>query len=333
MAGWTIFLTHTDEELGRYFDPGAAAALAAEGAVRRNPLGRRLTGAELAREAAGCRVIISEWETGADAPLFAALPDLLAFIRCGVEHRNVDVAAATAAGILVVNTPGLYVAPVVELTLAFMVCLARGIVDHAVALRAGQRRTDRFGTEIRGRTLGLVGFGAIGRAVAEAARALGMEVCATDPYAPATPGVTRLPLGDLLARADFVSVHAAWTPETEGMLGETEFRQMKPSAYFINTARGALVDEVALARALREGWIAGAALDVFRNEPEIVGNPLLELPTVIATPHIGGLTPETMRAQAWRTVDIVRELRAGRIPESAVNRAAPARWRLRGARP
>jgi phosphoglycerate dehydrogenase-like enzyme len=112
------------------------------------------------------------------------------------------------------------------------------------------------------------------------------------------------------------------------MFGEAAFRRMKPTAYFVNTARGALVDENALARALREGWIAGAALDVFRNEPEIVGNPLLALPTVIATPHIGGITPETMRAQAWRTVEIVRELRAGRIPASSVNRGQPARWRL-----
>jgi D-3-phosphoglycerate dehydrogenase len=333
VGAWTTFLTHTDEELRLYYDLDALGALPGEGTVRRNALGRRLTPAELAREAAGCAVIISEWETGADATLFAALPELVAFVRCGVEHRNVDVAAATAAGVLVVTTPGRYVAPVVELTVAFMVCLARGLVDHAAALRAGQRRPSRFGTELRGKTLGIVGFGHIGRALAGVATALGMEVCFADPYVSAAPGVTRLSLPELLGRSDFVSVHAKWTPETEGMFGEAEFRRMRRTGYFINTARGALVDETALVRALREGWIAGAALDVFQNEPEIVGNPLLALPTVIATPHIGGITPETMRAQAWRTVEIVRELRAGQIPPGSVNGAEPARWRLTGALP
>jgi D-3-phosphoglycerate dehydrogenase len=333
MGAWTTFLTHTDEELRLYYDLDALGVLAAEGNVRCNALGRRFTPAELAREAAGCAVIISEWGTGADAALFAAVPELVGFVRCGVEHRNVDVAAATAAGVLVVHTPGRYVAPVVELTVAFMVCLARGLMDHAAALRTGHQRSSRFGTELRGKTLGIVGFGDIGRALAGVVAALGMDVCFTDPYVEAAFGAaTRLALPELLARADFVSVHAKWTPETEGMFGEPEFRGMKRTAYFINTARGALVDEVALARALREGLIAGAALDVFRNEPEIVGNPLLALHNVIATPHIGGITPETMRAQAWRTVEIVRDLRAGRIPADSVNGAEPARWRLTGER-
>jgi D-3-phosphoglycerate dehydrogenase len=333
VTDWTTFLTHTDEELRLYYDPDAFTALANVGSVRRNALDRRLTPAELARQAAGAAVIVSEWETGADAALFAALPRLLAFVRCGVEHRNVDVAAATAAGVLVVTTPGRYVAPVVELTVAFMICLARGVVDHAAALRTGHRRPTRFGTELRGKTLGIVGFGDIGRALAAVAGALDMAVCVTDPYVEAGGAATRLPLPELLARADFVSVHAKWTPETEGMFGATEFRRMKPTAYFINTARGALVDEAALARALRERWIAGAALDVVQNEPDLVRNPLLALPTVIATPHIGGITPETMRAQAWGTVEVVRELRAGRIPAGSVNGAERARWRLTGERP
>jgi D-3-phosphoglycerate dehydrogenase len=332
VSAWTTFLTHTDEELRLYYDVDALGALAREGDVRRNPLGRRLAPAELAREAAGCTVIISEWATGADAALVGAVPELVAFVRCGVEHRNVDVAAATAAGVLVVNTPGRYVSPVVELTVAYMVCLARGLVDHAVALRAGHQQPSRFGTELRGKTLGIVGFGDIGRALAGVAAALGMDVCFTDPYVEAPFGATRLALHELLARADFVSVHAKWMPETEGMFGEPEFHGMKRTAYFINTARGALVNEAALARALREGWIAGAALDVFRNEPEIVGNPLLALPNVIATPHIGGITPETMRAQARQTVEIVRDLRAGRIPAGSVNGDEPARWRLTGER-
>lgn len=319
MADWAVFLTHTDEDLRLYYDAAALAVLGELADVRRNPLARHLTTGELGKHAAGCAVILSEWATGADAALLARLPALEAFVRCGVEHRNVDVAAASAAGVLVVNTPGEYVAPVVELTFAFMVCLTRGIIDHAAALRAGQMRPSRFGTELSGKTLGIVGLGDIGRRLAQLARGLGMTVCFTDPFVGEHPEAEKLELDELLARADFVSAHAKWTPETEGMFGEREFRRMKPTAYFLNTARGALVDEAVLAHALQEGWIAGAAVDVFRNELEMVGNPLLALPNVIATPHIGGITPETMRAQAWKTVEIVRELHAGRIPASAVN--------------
>ncbi len=177
--------------------------------------------------------------------------------------------------------------------------------------------------------LGIVGLGDIGRELARVARSLGMQVCSADPYVASQPLADKLELGQLLERSDYVSVHAKWTVETgsksspaqagENLFGEAEFRRMKPTAYFINTARGALVDEKALERALREGWIAGAVLDVFKNEPTIVGNPLLQLQNVIGTPHIAGFGLEYRMAQAMRTVDIVRELQAGRIPANAVN--------------
>jgi phosphoglycerate dehydrogenase-like enzyme len=134
----------------------------------------------------------------------------------------------------------------------------------------------------------------------------------------------------LLSEADFVSLHAKWTPETEGMMGGPQFARMKPNAFFINTARDALVDEVALLQALKERRIAGAALDVLGNEPEIVGNPLLGLPNVIATPHIGGITPETMKTQAARTVAIVQDILAGKVPEGTVNVGEVTHPRLEG---
>jgi len=147
-----------------------------------------------------------------------------------------------------------------------------------------------------------------------------MRVLFADPYVTSDDSfAARVDIAQLLTEADFVSLHAKWTQETEGMMGEEAFRKMKPTAFFINTARGALVDEKALFRVLQEGRIAGAALDVFGNEPEIVGNPLLTLPNVIVTPHIGGMTHETIKAQAARTVEITRELLAGKIPAGTVN--------------
>jgi len=329
MTGPTILVTHTPEELRRFYDLQAVDQLRSLGRVVLNSSNHHLSPHELLEAARGCHVVISEWETGAYRGFFDQAEDLVAFVRSGVEMRNVDIGAASTHGVLVVNTPGVYVTAVLELVLAFMICLARDLVNRCVLLRAGTRPAERFGTELRGKTLGLIGYGEIARALARAASHLGMRVLFTDPYVTTDDSyATRVAFEHLLAEADFVSVHAKWTAETEGMMGEAAFRKMKPTAFFINTARAALVDEVALLRALQDGWIAGAALDVFRNEPEIVGNPLLKLPNVIATPHIGGITPETMKAQAARTVAIVQEILAGKIPEGTVNADEVAKPRL-----
>lgn len=320
MSRPTILLTHTPEDLRLFYDPEALERLRSLGRVVTNSADHHLSPRELLQAARGCHVIISEWGTGADGAVFAEAKDLVAFIRSGVEMRNVNIAAASAHGVLVVNTPGLYVTAVVELVLALMICLARDVVNRCILLRAGTRPANRFGTELCGKTVGLIGYGEIGRAVARATCHLGMRVLFTDPYVTSDDSyATGVALDRLLGEADFVSVHAKWTPETEDLIEEATFRKMKPTAFFINTARGALVDETALLRALRDGWIAGAALDVFGNEPEVVGNPLLDLPNVIATPHIGGITPETMKAQAARTVAIVQDILAGKVPEGAVN--------------
>lgn len=325
---WTIFLTHTEDDFRLKYETDALRALSEFGDVRQNSLGHHLTAAELVAHAGGCQVIITEGKASINSSVLHNLTDLLAVIRVGVELRSIDVDAASDAGVLVINTPGEYVAPVVELILAFMVCLARDIVNRANGLRAGQPIGSRMGSQLGGHILGIVGFGDIGRELARVARALDMRVCFSDPYVGPEAAAEKLDLPDLLATADFISIHAKWTPETEGMFDEAAFRRMKPTAYFINTSRGALVNEPALERALREDWIAGAALDVFGSEPEIIGNPLIGLPNVIATPHIGGFSPETRRREAWRTIDIVRDLKVGRIPTTAVNVANIQRLRL-----
>lgn len=324
-----IFLTHTPDDLRRFYDGVALERLRALGEVRLHPTERHLTPPELLAAAGDAHFIISEWATGADAAFFREATALVAFIRCGVEIRNVDFPAAGAAGVLIVNTPGLYTTAVVELVLGLIICLARDVVNRCAALRRGQATADRFGSELRGKTLGLVGYGDIARALARAATHLGMRVVFADPYVEAGDAYGRAAtFEELLGEADFVSLHAKWTPETEGLMGEAAFARMKPGAFFINTARGALVDEVALLAALQTGRLAGAALDVFGNEPEIVGNPLLAMPQVIATPHIGGITPETMRAQAARTVAIVEEILSGAIPRGSLNAMEVQRPRL-----
>ncbi len=300
-----------------------------DGWKRRRPPQLGSAGSAVRRCGSGCHVIITEGKTAIDAATLRDLHDLVAVVRCGVEVRHIDVDAASAEGILVVNTPvPEHVTPVAELTIGFMVCLAKDVVNRTQGLRASQPPWSPMGMQLRGHVLGAVGFGAIGQEVARVAQAMGMRVCFTDPNVGPTALAEKMEFTDLLAEADVISLHARWTRETEGMFGEAEFRRMKPSAYFINTARCALVDERALERALREGWIAGAALDVFGNEPEIVSNALLALPNVIATPHIAGYSLEAVSAQAWRTVDIVKILQAGDIPVSSVNRSAIARPRL-----
>jgi D-3-phosphoglycerate dehydrogenase len=338
-----ILLAQTPRSLAYFFSEAAMERLGAIARVGRHGGEHALGSEALADEAGDARLIVTDWYTGADAAFFARCsPHLLALVRAGVEIRNIDLAAATAAGVLVVNTPGLYVRPVVELTIGFMVALARRITAYDRRIARGELTTslgravhdgkadELGGFELGGQTLGLVGLGEIGVAVARAADALGMQVLTYDPYARDLPGfVAPVALEDLLGRARFVSLHAVLNASTTYLIGEAELRRMRPDAYLINTARGALVDNAALARALADGRIAGAALDVFEGEPEFGDNPLLApLPDVIRTPHIGGITPETMARQAWRVVEIAADVLAGRVPAGVVNTEVLGRSRM-----
>jgi D-3-phosphoglycerate dehydrogenase / 2-oxoglutarate reductase len=317
---WSTFFTHTRADFDAGYDAAALSALSEISDIRVNALNRRLTGPEVVVAAAGCQVIMTEGKTVIDATAIRDLVALVAVVRPGVEMRQVDVAAASANGVLVINTPvPEHTSPVAELTIGFMICLAKDVVNRAQALRAKQAPWTPMGMQLRGHVLGLVGFGQIGREVARIARTLGMRVCFTDPAVGPSPLAEKMDLPALLVAADFVSLHARWTRESERMIGERELRRMKPTAYLVNTARGALVDEGALERALREGWIAGAALDVVTNEPRILENPLLTLPNVIVTPHVAGYSPEAVAAHSRRTVEITRVLQGGGIPAGTLN--------------
>jgi D-3-phosphoglycerate dehydrogenase len=227
---------------------------------------------------------------------------------------NVDLAAARARNITVISAPGRNADAVADLTIAFLVMLARGIRAGMEFVAAGGRIGESafegarfFGHELGGHILGLIGYGRVGTLVARRALAFGLTMLVYDPYIdPAQverPGITMTDLDDLLARADFVSLHARATPETENLCNAALFRKMKPGAFFINTARATLVDEQALYEALVTRRLAGAALDVLRPRPAGESTPLLSLPNVIVTPHIGGATYEA----AIRGVQILAE--------------------------
>jgi D-3-phosphoglycerate dehydrogenase / 2-oxoglutarate reductase len=282
--------------------------------------------AEVARAAAGHDALVVH-----GAPVSAealGVPGLRLVCCARGGPVNVDVAAATEHGIPVANTPGKNAEAVADLTMAFALMLIRGVP------RANRYLSDRgtfsesvfdgrefFGREAPGTVLGLVGLGHVGRNVATRALALGFDVIAHDPVPPAiVPGGVRLvSLDRLIADADIVSVHARATPGNRHMFSAPVFAQMKPGACFINTARESLVDEDALSAAVRSGALAGAALDVMERPPGGAQHPLLDLPQVFITPHIGGATQETLDRGARQATAAVAAIVAGQRPEAVVN--------------
>ncbi|HUI16170.1 MAG TPA: NAD(P)-dependent oxidoreductase [Alphaproteobacteria bacterium] len=321
-----IFLTHVPDMLANYYGPRAVAALEKLGEVRFNRTGQVLTGPALAAAAQGCEIIVSDRQTPGEADFFAASPDVVAFLRCAVDIRNIDVAAASAAGVLVTHaTPG-FTASVAEMAVGFMVDLARGVTDSASEYRRGGTPAARMGRQLKGSSLGIVGYGAIGQYLAELGKALGMSVLVSDPHKKvADKALRQVELAALLAEADFVVCLVVATPETENLMNAAVFARMKPSAYFINLSRGNLVDEAALADALDRKRIAGAAMDVGRAPDQMPSLALARRADVLATPHSAGLTPQAIEHQAFDTVKQATELVAGRLPPGAVNAAAATR--------
>lgn len=243
--------------------------------------------------------------------------------RAGTGVDNIDLDAATKQGIFVVNAPTGNSNAVAEHTIALMLALARRIYPAVDSLKQGRwEKSSLQGHEVLGKTLGLIGLGRIGSLVASKAKGLDMRVIAHDPYASperaASSGVELVSLETLLAEADFVSVHTPLTPQTKGLVDADKLTLLKPTAYVINCARGGIVDETALEAALREGRLAGAALDVFEQEPA-THHPLVGLPNVIATPHVGASTNEAQENVAIDVALSVKDVLEGRMPSSPVN--------------
>ena len=328
----TILLTHPPQVRENYYADEALAALAALGEVRRNPLDRELSTAELVEAARGCEIIVTHRHVPGDPELFASLPALVAFCRCAVDIRNVDVAAASAHGVLVTQASAGFIPATAEWVLGAMIDLGRGISFSARDYHMGKVPDSTMGRQLNGATLGVIGYGQIGRYLSDLGVALRMRVLVNDPYAKvANTALRQVELPQLLAEADFVVCLALATDETENLMNAQAFAQMKPGAFFVNAARGNLVDEAALRRALDEGRIAGCAMDVGRAADQMPSPEIARHPKVIATPHIGGLTPQATAHQALETVAQVAEILRGRAPKGAVNADRASRLtRLRG---
>lgn len=321
-----IFLTHIPDMLANYYGPRAVEALKKLGEVRINPGADVLDARALAKAAQGCEIVVSDRQTPGPAEVFAAMPDLVAFLRCAVDIRNIDVAAASRAGVLVTQaTPGFAVS-VAEMAVGTMIDCARNISANVLDYRAGRIPEARMGRQLRGATLGIIGYGVIGMELAKLGLALGMSVMVADPFKQVTDaGVQQVDLPALLRESDFVVCLVVANEKTENLMNADVFARMKPSAFFINLSRGNLVDETALERALDAKQIAGAAMDVGRTQDQMPSPRLAMRADVIATPHTAGLTPQAVEHQAFDTVKQVAELVAGRIPPGAVNADAAHR--------
>ena len=315
-----ILLTHADEARTQYYGDEALARLRELGEVRLNESGQSLSTPELIALARDCQIIVSDRTTEGPAAVFEQLPELVAFVRCAVDIRNVDVGAASAHGVLVTRASPGFGDSVAELAVGFMVVLARGVADATIAYRAGAGPAVRMGCQLRGSKLGIIGYGHIGTRLAQLGIALGMQVLVNDPHVQVVePELTQTDLGTLLVESDFVVILAVATAETENLIGAEELGWMKPTAFLINVARGNLIDEAALETALLEGRIAGCALDVGRAPDQMPSPNLARLPNVVATPHIGGLVPQAIAHQALETTRQVAEIVHGRAPAGAVN--------------
>lgn len=270
----------------------------------------------------GCDAVLASVETYSAAVLSSPVAARLKIIsRWGVGYDAVDLVAATANGIVVTNTPGLLDEAVADYTFALLLALARRIPEGNLAIRNGHWRS-HWGCDVAGKTLGLVGCGRIARAVARRAAGFKMRLLASDPAPDAEAHKLEfnfVPLDELLAQSDFVSLHAALTPVSCGLIGEAQLRRMKPSALLINAGRGALVDEAALARALRENWIAGAALDVFCEEPLPPDHPFRSTPNLLLTPHQASFARDTGERVSETAAQAIVDAMQGRQPRFVVN--------------
>lgn len=261
--------------------------------------------------------------TRMDAEAIGVAKRLAVIARAGVGLDNVDVPAATQAGVMVVNAPQSNIVSAAELAVGLLIASARHIAPASAALRGGEWKRSRFtGVELQDKVVGVVGLGRIGVLVAQRLSAFGMRVIAYDPYVQpvraAQIGVRLVPLDELLAESDFISVHLPKTPETVGLIGGDALRKVKPTVHIVNAARGGIVDEAALYDALVEGRVAGAGLDVFASEP-CTDSPLFGLESVVATPHLGASTDEAQEKAGLAVARSVRLALAGELVPDAVN--------------
>jgi D-3-phosphoglycerate dehydrogenase / 2-oxoglutarate reductase len=310
------------------------------------PLGIRLevlNGADRAtvRSALGRADAVINQFAPVDADLIATMPRCLVIVRYGVGYDTIDVAAATQAGICVANVPDYGTQEVALHAIALLLAVHRRLLSYDGALRQGRWLKGAQVVppipRIKGLTLGIVGFGRIGRAVAAHAESLGLHRLTYDPYVSRSSamdvGAILVDYTTLLRQSDFITFHTPLSPETRHLLGQREIAQMKPSAVVINTSRGAVVDTVALARALQEGRLAGAGIDVFEQEPLKANHPLRMTPNTVLTPHVAWYSEEATQTLKRRVAEEVARVAQGEWPRSLVNPEVRSIARLAGKGP
>ncbi len=279
--------------------------------------------ATLSKLAADCDAIMTNWAKVPEA-VIAACSRCQIVARLGIGLDNIDVAYATGRGIVVTNCPDYCLVEVAEHALALLLSLSRKVAyyHHATMTGTYDLRAGAALRRIEGQTLGIIGYGNIGQKLAEKARPLGLKILATSRTKRGTvDGVRFVELNELLAASDYISLHVPATPETKHMLGAEQFSRMKPTAYLINTARGAVIDHAALADALSAGKLAGAALDVQEVEPPDLSIPPYNDPRVIVTPHAAFVSVESLENLRRRVAQQVADRLHGRVPENVVNPA------------
>jgi D-3-phosphoglycerate dehydrogenase len=315
-----VLLTPPPETRRQYYGDRALDGLRTVAEVTLHSGEEPLDAKGLVEAAREVDIIVADRMTEGRGEIFRQLARLRAFVRCAVDIRNIDVAAASAEGVLVTRASPGFVSAVAELALGFMVDLSRGISRTTADYHLGRTPEVRMGRQLRASCIGIIGYGSIGRHLAGLAKALGMEVLVADPFVTINEvGIKHLSLEELMGRADYVVCLAIANEQTENLIGEQALARMQKHAVLINLSRGNLVDETALAAALRENLIAGAAMDVGRAPDQMPSMGLAKLPNVIATPHIGGLTPQAIEHQAMETVRQVALIIKGEAPIGAVN--------------
>jgi len=326
MPALRILLTHTPEMRRNYYGERALSGLCRLAEVTQHEAAVPLDTAGLIEAARGCQIIVADRATPCAAEAFAALPELVAVCRVAVDIRNIDVAAASRHGVLVTHAGRSWLPAVSELVIGLMIDAGRGISRANLAYKRLETPQVRIGRQLAGATAGIIGYGPLGRSVAELALAFGMHVLVNDPYVTVEHArIEQVDFEQLLRRADFVVPLAVATPETENLIDARALSLMRADALLINLSRGNLIDEAALSEALAEGRIAGAAMDVGRAPDQKPSPALAKRLEVVATPHIGGLTLAAVEGQALETVAQAAELVQGRAPTGSVNAETASR--------
>jgi D-3-phosphoglycerate dehydrogenase len=326
-----VLLTHTPKFRRQYYGERSLKGLQAVAQVVLHQGDDALDAAGLIDAARDVDIIVADRLTEGPGEIFPQLAKLRAFVRCAVDIRNIDVEAASAAGVLVTRAGPGFVPSVAELALGFMVDLSRGISRSTADYHSGRMPEVVMGRQLAGSRLGIIGYGSIGRYLAPLAKSMGMTVLVADPFVRVDDAeIAQVSLEDLLGRADYVVCLAVANEKTENLIGQAALARMRTDAFFINLSRGNLVDEAALIAALRENRIGGAAIDVGRALDQMPTLELAKLSNVIATPHIGGLTPPAIESQSSETVRQVAAIINGAVPAGAVN---ADRWTRRPSTP